>query len=118
MSADHTRQAVLDHVFTMITDAAVAGERCPMASEIEYSLSRAGLPYSGGGAAVPKLARAGKLHIAVFMHNYRVVTICDGPHKGKKTNPPRDGLRPYLVITSEGETLRPKRHDDAQRRAL
>lgn len=110
MSVSVPKQAVLDHVLALITDAAVRGARCPVVNEIERSLEQAGLPYGGAARSVPVLARAGKLKIEVFRHNYRVVTICDGAHRGKQTAPCPDAkARPYLVISPSGETSRPQR---------
>jgi hypothetical protein len=85
---------LLHRVFKQIEAAAIAGERCPLAGEID-----------GGSTATTRLAREGRIFIEVFPHNWRVATMLVGPHKGKKTAPPRDpAWKPYLAV--DKETLR------------
>ena len=100
-----------DRVFAMLVEAAIANKRCPQLHEIERSLELAGLPYGPAQNAVPDLARAGKIRIEVSNKNYRVVTICEGPHRGAHTLEPGNH-RPYLVILPGGEKLYPKRAAD------
>jgi hypothetical protein len=48
------------------------------------------------------LARAGRIRIEVYAHNWRVVEILSGPNKGKRTAPcPNKTNGPYLVIEKE-----------------
>ena len=85
------KQALLDKTFARLEEAAVNGERCPMSYPMG-SLNR---------QATGALARQGRIRIEIFMHNWRVVTIMDGPHKGKQTMPPPNlggSGRPYKII--------------------
>jgi hypothetical protein len=83
-------QATLDRNFALIEAAASKGDRCPQAK-----------PFGPLDAAAPAaLARAGRIRIEVFMHNFRVVTMMDGPHKGKQTQaaPKQGSGKPYKII--------------------
>lgn len=95
-------------VFSLLVDAAIAGRRCPTADELENAAG------TYGRIAPILLAEEGKIRIEVFAHNWRVVTICEGPHAGAKTAPP-PGQRehqPYHVIEPGGRRRRPKRERD------
>lgn len=76
-----------DKDFALLVDAAVAGARCPQTSPHG--------PLASGSVSV--LIAAGKIRSEVYKHNYRVVTILVGPHKGKTTAPADPGLKPYRV---------------------
>lgn len=82
-------QAVLDRNYALIEAAAIKGERCPQSK-----------PHGPlDGAAPAALARAGRIRLEVFVHNWRVVTIMEGEHKGKTTAPcPQEGRVPYRII--------------------
>lgn len=84
---------VLDREFALLESAAANGERCPQ------SVPHGPLNSSVTGA----LARSGRIRIEIFAHNWRVVTLLDGPHKGKQTMPtPHKGSRrPYKTIGVE-----------------
>lgn len=84
--------------FLLIEKAAIAGERCPKADR-----------GSGFTSTITSdLARAGRIRIDVYPHNWRVVTICEGPHAGKSTAPaPNPKWRPYLTI-QKGSSPRPQ----------
>lgn len=80
-----------DEAFAMLEQAAMAGERCPKAKT-------AGLT----SILTSALARAGKIQIDVYPHNWRVVTILVGPNAGKATmGAPNPHWRPYLTIAKE-----------------
>lgn len=83
-------QATLDLDFAAIEAAAAKGERCPQ--------SRPHGPLNAGSSAA--LARAGRIRVEIFAHNWRVVTIMEGPHKGKQTmgSPYAGSGKPYRVI--------------------
>lgn len=72
--------------FKLMEAAAAAGVRCPMNHPFG--------PISP--ASVAALVAAGRIRSEVYRHNWRVVTILDGPHKGKSTAAPPEGGRPYL----------------------
>jgi hypothetical protein len=77
-----------DEVFDLMVLCAINNERCPFNDQLPPG-------------ALSSLARAGKVRIEVFRHNWRIVTILEGPHAGKQTL--RDpllekGARPYVVI--------------------
>lgn len=44
------------------------------------------------------LAKAGCIKIEIYAHNWRVITIMEGPHKGKHTQLPDPRGRPYKVV--------------------
>ena len=68
-----------------ITAAIVAGARCPTNDET-------------GVGQLPALAREGLIKIEVFAHNWRVVTMMVGEHRGKTTMRQPNGQKPYKVI--------------------
>lgn len=81
----------LDEAFKVLERCALAGDRCPIAGTkgLESVLTSA-------------LARAGRIRIDVYPHNYRVVTIAAGPNAGRATAlPPNPNWRPYLTIQRE-----------------
>lgn len=73
--------------FAALEQAAVDGRRCP-----ENGC------FGVAAGTVPGLAREGLIMVAVYAHNYRVVTIMTGPHKGKSTAPCPWSRKPYKVI--------------------
>ena len=84
-------QVTIENTFKRLEAAAAAGERCPQSPPMGTLSS----------AAAGQLARAGKIRIEIFMHNWRVVTIMEGPHAGKQTQPPpagKGGGKPYKII--------------------
>ena len=88
--------AKYDKLFEKMVDLAVRGERCPFNEH---------LPPGGLSA----LARAGRLKIEVFRHNWRIVTILEGQHTGKHTK--RDpalepDAKPYVVIDARSPAPR------------
>lgn len=86
----------LDKAFEIVCAAAVQGERCPE---------------NGSGVAhsvLPALAREGRIRIDISRHNYRTVTILQGPHKGKSTKPDPTGARIWKTITKDGNVVNGK----------
>lgn len=83
-------QTVIERDFALLEAAAAAGERCPQ--------SRPHGPLNP--ASTGHLAREGRIRVEIFAHNWRVVTIMDGPHKGKQTmaTPHKGSEKPYKVI--------------------
>jgi hypothetical protein len=77
----------LDKNFKLLEDAALAGDRCPQ--------SHPHGPIDSG--AITELVRVKRIRSEVYAHNYRVVTILVGPHKGKSTAPAAPGLAPYRI---------------------
>lgn len=88
----------LDNAFVMLEQAAVAGARCPQS--IPHGPLRYGL--------TSILARAGRIRVEIYMHNWRVVTIMEGPHKGKHTalSPNKNAKRPYKVLDKDDAPAR------------
>lgn len=88
---------ILDRDFKLIEAAAAKGERCPQ------SQPHGPLQYASSGT----LARAGRIRVEIFAHNWRVATIMEGPHKGKQTlrSPYKGTQRPYRVIYKDHITL-------------
>lgn len=73
--------------FELLVTAAAAGERCPQ--------SKPHGPLKQG--AISALITAGRIRSAVYRHNYRVVTILAGEHRGKTTAKAAAGLKPYRI---------------------
>lgn len=91
-------QTTLERNFALIEAAAVKGERCPQTK-----------PFGPLDSAAPAaLARAGRIRIEIFMHNFRVATIMEGAHKGKQTlPPPKQGTgKPYKIIYKDHVLVR------------
>lgn len=85
---------ILNNVFATLVAAARAGQRCPVTA-------REGVPGLPTGAT-SALARAGKIKVEVYAHNWRVVEILEGPHAGARTAPcPHENRGPYLIIGRE-----------------
>lgn len=84
-------------MFRLFEFYASTGERCPTMPQ----LMKLGIP------RVPTpsvLARMGHIMIEVYPHNWRVVTIMIGPHKGEHTQLPADkNWRPYKTIYGAGK---------------
>lgn len=98
-------QADMDREFAMLEVAAANGERCPQSDPHG--------PFKVGVTSA--LARAGKIRIEIYAHNWRVAQILVGPHKGKRTKatPYKGKGRPYKIIDTETQ------HDTAMtRRAI
>lgn len=77
--------------FAMLERAAASGARCPKAGTDGLTSQLTG-----------DLARAGRIRIDVYPHNWRVVTIMTGPNAGKSTEPaPNKKWRPYLTIQKD-----------------
>lgn len=85
-----------DRVFKLLENCAVNGERCPQKEPH-------GILSTVENIAIADLARAGRIRVEIFAHNWRVVTICEGPHRGKKTapSPYKGGGIPYKVIEKD-----------------
>lgn len=87
----------LERAYALIEQAAIKSERCPQ-----------GRPFGElTSDAVMTLARAGRIRVEIFMHNWRVVTILTGPNAGKQTAPPpkpkgQQRRDPYRVSDASG----------------
>lgn len=85
-----------DRAFEKLSASAINGERCPVNESVP-----------GGSHAIGELAKAGKIYVEVFRHNFRRVTILVGTAKGKVTMaapnyPGGAPARPYLTIDTSG----------------
>lgn len=89
----------LNETFALLKEVARKGERCP-----------AGKPF---GPLVPAvmsaLAHAGRIRIEIFCHNFRVVTIMEGPNKGLQTMPSPHGGLPYRTVFRDHIAVRGNR---------
>lgn len=81
------KTADFERDFELLVAAAITGERCPQSHP--HGEIRTG--------AITALVAAGKIRTEVYRHNYRVVTILVGKHKGKTTAAAAAGLKPYRV---------------------
>ena len=88
---ERRRQGVFDRLVT----CAVKGERCPI---------------TGPGFRsddVSALAHEGRIRVEITAHNWRTVTILEGPHAGKTTKPnPMPGRQPYVTVDGTGTRRR------------
>lgn len=91
-----SKQTAFDDTLAAVVRAAKAGQRCPVNGTFGIDKK-----------ALASLCRSGVLRSSVYAHNYRVVEILSGEHKGLSTAPAAAGLTPYLVVGKE--TIRPKR---------
>lgn len=91
-----TRDERLEHDFRLLEEAAASGERCPMSN-----------PHGPiHSDSIGRLVSAKRIRSEVYRHNWRVVIILDGPHKGKSTAAPPSGGSPYLVNGVHVDRLR------------
>lgn len=85
----------LNLAFDLLVQAAINNQRCPMSSgpsQVEA--------FSRG--EISALCRAGRIRSEVYRHNYRVVVILQGPHRGKNTALPADKkLKPWKIVGTE-----------------
>jgi hypothetical protein len=86
-------EAQLASAFAILESVAAEGKRCPQ-NHPDGPIKTA--TYS-------TLARAGRIRVEIYAHNWRVVTIMEGPHKGKSTarSPHRGSSKPYKVIDKD-----------------
>jgi hypothetical protein len=88
-----------DDAFAMLVKAAVAGERCPKSHPTGRGTIKSAL--------VTQLAHAGRIRVEIYFHNWRVIEILEGPHKGRRTQEcPKPGAKPYLTIDKSGTHFR------------
>jgi len=82
--------ARVEATYRALEDAAIAGVRCPENDGLE-----------GGSKAVGELARAGRITVEIYGHNYRVVVIANGVQVGKRTAAHPYGGKPWKIIGRE-----------------
>ena len=73
--------------YHLIEQVAINGERCPQ--------NQPHGPLAKG--SVSKLVAEGRIRTEVYKHNWRVVEILMGEHKGKRTAEPLGKGSPYIV---------------------
>jgi hypothetical protein len=88
----------LNALFKLVEAHAAEGKRCPTNDEIADYLARTG---HLSRLKLTDVARSGRIKIEVYAKNFRVVEICDGPHRGKRTQDAPHYQSPYRVITGE-----------------
>jgi hypothetical protein len=90
----------LELCFQLLVEKAIAGERCPQSDGPHATIPK---------GLIPALARRGRILIEVSGHNWRQVTILEGPHAGKKTAPnPDPRATPYLRCSVNGMERHPR----------
>ena len=105
MSIPEITDPFLKDYFGVIEQCAIKNERCPGDPAIKKHLlsknnyGRLPIQPSPG----PHLARMGYLKIEIFAMNYRVITICTGPHTGKATlaSPHGNGVVAKTIETDQ-----------------
>lgn len=91
-------QAQQDRTFELLQAAALRGERCPQS--YPFGPLRSNITSA--------LAKAGRIRIEIFKYNWRVVTLMEGPHKGKQTAPSPEGGQPYRTIFKDFVSVSPR----------
>jgi hypothetical protein len=86
------KQEVLDQAFALLEGAAAKGRA------LSSDSAHGPIPSNAIGA----LARAARIRSKVYAHNWRVVEITAGPHKGKRTKAAPTSSPPYVVIDRNG----------------
>ena len=90
MAQAKTEAEKLDDAFNALVKAAIDGKRCPMVAQLKQI---AKMPTK---SPLLLLAQRGKIWVGVYGHNFTVVEILEGPHKGARTAEPTIGTRrPY-----------------------
>lgn len=86
-------QKIFNRLFAVVEAAAINNERAPQ-------LSPHGILSVSDNRALLMMARAGRLRIEIFAYNWRVITICEGPNKGRQTlrSPHKGSNVPYKII--------------------
>ncbi len=79
--------AVIERDFALLEGAAKIGARCPQSWP--HGPIRTG--------SIAALIDQGRIRSEVYRHNYRVVTILKGEHRGKSTLRPPELGEPYRV---------------------
>jgi hypothetical protein len=104
------RAGSMAHVFTLVERAAIEGRRCPTNPEIAAYLRQQGVKAAAGSipGLLRILVRENRIVVRVYASNWRDITICEGPHKGKATLPPSHGNDPYIVIDAAERARRDK----------
>jgi hypothetical protein len=88
--APKLNSARLDAAFRALGAIAAANGRCPANEEI-------------GHGVVAALAAAGRIEVEIYGHNFRRLTLLEGPHAGAATKaPPGASWRPYAVTDRNG----------------
>lgn len=83
----------IEACFAALERAAASSERCPFNGT-----------HGVDSTATTALARAGRIRVAVYRLNWRVVTILTGPQAGKATAaPPGSYGPPHLTISKDGK---------------
>ena len=100
MTSTIPSSVLVTRVFGMLEAAAAAGARCPINDQLPYG-------------ATKMLACNGRIRIEVYAHNWRVVEILEGPHKGKRTMEAPSiksgklrGARPKPYLVSDRDGIR------------
>lgn len=86
----------LEDDFKLLVAAAASGDRCPQTNPH-------GPIHSG---SITALFEAGRIRSEVYRHNWRVVVILEGEHKGARTAPSSAGGSPYRVNGVHVDRLR------------
>lgn len=91
----------VDRVFALLEQAAAKEARCPTNPDVAAHLREHGLPKTAP-SSIPsittKLVAQSQIVVRIYGNNWRVVTICTGPHAGKATMPPPHGGEPHTVL--------------------
>ena len=85
-------EAYIAMVYEKIERAAAEGTRCPTNPELG----------TASGPALRMLIKREMIRTEVYKHNWRVIMLLSGPHKGKRTMLPKDGGKPYLRCDKGG----------------
>jgi hypothetical protein len=78
--------------FDVLVKAALANERCPMNARGTFITSH----------SVSALAHMGWIKVEISGHNWRSVTILEGPHRGASTKHQPHGWLVYKIVDKNG----------------
>lgn len=83
--------------YKLIEQAAINGDRAPLSS-----------PYGPiSRDSFTSLLKQNRIRSEVYSKNWRVITLLDGPHRGKSTAPCPWGGKPYMIngllVTEQGK---------------
>lgn len=97
-----------DFVFSLLEQAAAAGERCPTNIQLASLLKRGGFGRAAASSMpqiVGSLVKQGLVVVRIYGRNYRDVLICSGEQRGLATRSPPHGGVPYVILDVKGRRV-------------
>lgn len=93
-----------DELFAVLERCALAGERCPTKDQLycDHKIRSSYQP--------TRLAKQGRIRVEVWVHNWRVIEIMEGPNEGARTMASPTGKAPYQVVYKDFVMLKSRAH--------